>query len=627
MTNKKLISITCLVILIFLVAVTILEGCKDGSSQPDTFPQPEERKSVDGVLKTILEAFMATNFIENSETGEMDMIKTPTYEGGLIGPTLRVKPGDTIDFDLINSLPQNPDNQRMGTSEAFPHDPFSTNFHSHGLTVSPEGISDNVLRIMEPGTDNLVQIDIRADHACGTFWYHPHKHGSVSFQFFGGMFGFLIIDDEDCGLNQVPEIAAAKDIVMGFAVIRTDKKTGEVPFVNMEAETFSQNPNVFKVCSGGKSDGQDCKTDNECPGGGICEPPPSLWQFFRKTTFYVTTNGVVNPTLHMRPGEVQRWRLLNAASGETLILALEGHSLNVISQDGLNTQEVVQLDLVEGYVMGAGNRVDVMVKAGEPGTYHLLALDQSTPRSVSTLAGIGLASRQSRIGMDFPVPMFPFPLATIVVSGDPKNMDLPSGPLPPPSGLPSIEDMLDADIAETRNISFDICSPVTQRILDPLLNDLCTFYLNKYDAAYWGGEFPHLLMMRDADDDGNPTFFKEGLFTKNSPLFVGKEAMVAGTFEEWTIINQSNSDHPFHIHQNPFLLTHINGTALKEPEWRDTILVPGASNFFKNPVETAGSVTFRTWFNPITFGKFVMHCHILTHEDVGMMQELEIVLP
>jgi len=120
LTNKKLIYITCLVITIFLAAVTILEGCKDGSSQPDTFPQPEERKSVNGVLRTILEAFMTTNFIENSETGEMDTIETPTYEGTLIGPTFRVKPGDSIEFDLINNLPPNPDNQRKGASGAFP---------------------------------------------------------------------------------------------------------------------------------------------------------------------------------------------------------------------------------------------------------------------------------------------------------------------------------------------------------------------------------------------------------------------------------------------------------------------------------------------------------------------------
>jgi len=549
------------------------------------------------VLKTTLEALIATNSLENTETGEIDTVQTPTYEGTLIGPTLRVKPGDTIEFNLINNLPPNPANQRMGTSGAFPHDPFSTNFHSHGLSVSPRGISDNVLRKMEPGTDNPVKIEIPADHACGTFWYHPHKHGSVSFQFFGGMLGFLIIDDEECALNQVPEIKAAKDIVMGFAAIRTDD-TGQVPFVNMEAVRFSQNPDVFVA--------------------------PSLWQFFQDTNLYFTTNGVVNPTLHMQPGEVQRWRLLNAASGETTIPALEGHRLNVIAQDGLNNQKVVQLGVGEGYVMGAGNRVDVMVKAGAPGTYLLQALDPETPRSVSTLSGIDPAERRSRIGSDFPLPTFPFTLATIVVSGDPKNMDLPSGPLPPPGGLLTIQEMLDADIAEIRNVSFEICSFNTGEDLNDKLNDVCVFYLDKYDATYWGGlEFPNLLMIRDADDLG-PDFQKEGLFTAGVPLFVGSEAMVAGTFEEWTILNRSNSDHPFHIHQNPFLVTHINGIELTEPEWHDTILIPAHSDR-DMPVETAGSVTFRTFFDPITFGQFVMHCHILTHEDVGMMQELEIV--
>jgi hypothetical protein len=213
-------------------------------------------------------------------------------------------------------------------------------------------------------------------------------------------------------------------------------------------------------------------------------------------------------------------------------------------------------------------------------------------------------------------------------------MDLPSGRLAPPRGLPSIQEMLDADIVEKRNVSFEICSPGTQDTLNDKLNDVCMFYFDRYDATYWGGiEFLNLLMLRDADDTGtmNPDmggppfiFDKEGLFTPGAPLFVGSEAMVAGTFEEWTILNRSNSDHPFHIHQNPFLITHINGIELTEPEWRDTILIPAASNGGML-VETAGSVTFRTWFDPITFGKFVMHCHILTHEDIGMMQELEIV--
>ena len=102
--------------------------------------------------------------------------------------------------------------------------------------------------------------------------------------------------------------------------------------------------------------------------------------------------------------------------------------------------------------------------------------------------------------------------------------------------------------------------------------------------------------------------------------------MIAGNNEEWTIINRSFSDHPFHIHQNPFLLTHVNGIPLPVPEWRDTILVPRAVGEVPNIVNaTPGTVTIRMHFDPNFTGKFVMHCHILTHEDVGMMQALEVI--
>lgn len=598
-------------IVITIVAITNISGCNEGGDG-DIFPQPEQRHSRNGILRTNLEAVMALNFLENRDTGELDEVNTPTFERALIAPTFRVKPGDTIEFDLVNNLPPNPDNPRPGPTNAFPHNQYSTNFHTHGLSVSPRGISDNVLRIMAPGTTHEVRVEIPADHACGTFWYHPHKHGSVSFQFFGGMLGFLIIDGEDCAINQIPEIAAAKDVQMGIAVIRTDSD-GEVPFVNPEAETFSQNP-----------------------GRGVTIP--SLWQFFQNTTSYVTVNGVVNPTLKMRPGEVQRWRILNAASGLTMVPALEGHSLSIIAQDGLNLPEVTELNEGEGFVMGAGNRVDFMVKAGEPGTYLLQALDPTTtPRSVSTLAGIDPDARNARISMDFPNETYPITLATIEVTGAQMDMELPSGPLPSPNGLPSVQEMLSADMAQERSIAFEICSPNSQTIMNEKLNDVCTFYQDRYDDNYWGGtRFLQLMMMRDANETGTPNpvpdpdlpfiFEKEGLFTSGSVLFEGDEAMVTGTFEEWTLINRTNSDHPFHIHQNPVLITHINGVELDTPEWRDTMLVPAADTSNNgNLVDNAGSVTYRTWYDPITFGAFVMHCHILTHEDIGMMQELEIV--
>ena len=552
------------------------------TSSLNSFPQPETRCFFDDTFETELEAIMATNMIDG------DMVETPTYNGNLFGPTFLVSPGDTLSLTKLNNLPANPAGQREG---AFPHDPYTTNFHSHGLVVSPQGISDNVLRLMEPGSVNPIEIQLPDDHSCGTFWYHPHKHGSVAFQFFGGMAGFLIVKDSSCPLQGVPEIKAARDILMGFEVIRVDATTRTVPFVNQAAVQFS----------------------------GTMVPGESLWQNFVGSDFYVLTNGVTNPILHMQPGEVARLRLLNAASGETLVIGLEGHDLHVIAQDGINTSEVFQ---VSDYVMGAGNRVDVMVKAGAAGTYLLEALDPSVPRSVSSIAGIAPAARNSRIGADFPVPGmsdFPVTLATIEVSGDPVIMNLPSGPLPAPSGLPSIADMLTLLPDETRNISFEICSPMTQGTLDLALNNLCTFYFNEYDTAYWGDTpFTNLLMMRNADDMG-PAFQEEGLFLEtNAPLFAGVP-MAVGTCEEWTILNRTASDHPFHIHQNPYLITHINTMALTDPEWRDTTLIPAASNPFGDPVGTAGSITYRTCFQEGTDGDFVAHCHILSHEDVGMM--------
>ena len=69
---------------------------------------------------------------------------------------------------------------------------------------------------------NPVQIKIPDDHQTGTFWYHPHKHGSVSYQLFGGMAGMLIVEEDPGTLDHVPAVKAAREVVMVLQVIRTD---------------------------------------------------------------------------------------------------------------------------------------------------------------------------------------------------------------------------------------------------------------------------------------------------------------------------------------------------------------------------------------------------------------------
>ena len=341
----------------------------------------------------------------------------------------------------------------------------------------------------------------------------------------------------------------------------------------------------------------------------------------------------------MRPGEVQRWRLLDAAAGETLVVVLQGHSLNIIANDGITVPHMRTLRAGVPYVMGAGQRVDLLVKAGQPGIYLLQAIDP-TPSDAPgwpVVSGSDLdpAPRQARLSGDLPTPTYPITLATIVVAGMPIDMPLPAGPLPAPQSLPSIDTMLNAPLNAARHVAFENCGERAGMQAPTMRLPSCGWYFDRYDADYWGGTaFTTLLMMRDADDRGEPNpnpdpqeplvnFQKEALFTEDQSLFTD---MVARNLEEWTVVNRSFSDHAFHIHQNPFLVTHVNGKPLSPPEWHDTILVPAAQPQGGDINQaTFGSITFRINYDPVTIGDFVMHCHMLTHEDIGMMQRLSIV--
>ena len=633
-SSRQRLSISRALMVLAIVGATValsrtMTGCGGGGSSSETttassFPQPQVLRSSHGVLSLTLRAEVATNEILGpaaapttvggaisaaSKTTVVGTITGPTYDGKLTGPTLILDPGDTLKIKLINDLPPNPPVTRTGM---YPHEPYTTNFHSHGLEVSPQGNSDNVLRVMEPGTTNQVEIQIPSYHHAGTFWFHPHNHGSVTFQMMGGMAGMLIVRGGAGTVDEVPEVKAAKQIVMDFQVLHTTS-ANLVAFVNPTATQLGST------------------TARAADGVWSAYLPPS--------NTYFTTNGVINPTLHMRPGEVQRWRMLNAGSGETLLVALQSHELNVLMNDGINVQKLLTLAAGTPYVMGAGQRVDMMVQASQtPGTYLLQCLSPTTAASVSP-QGIAPAPRSSHISGDFPMPTYPITLATIVIDGKPENMALPTEELPPPTGLPSIPTMVGTTPNAVRHIAFELCGENAFMTPPSARLPSCGWFAAKYDSNYWGGiPFSSLNMFRDADDTGvasnppNPNeplinFQKEGLFDDNVPLF---DDMIVNNYEQWTVTNKSFSDHVFHIHQNPFLVTQINGIALPVPEWHDSIIVPAATFPgpmvpITNPNVTFGSITFLTHFDPITVGSFVTHCHVLQHEDIGMMQRVDIL--
>jgi FtsP/CotA-like multicopper oxidase with cupredoxin domain len=89
--------------------------------------------------------------------------------------------------------------------------------------------------------------------------------------------------------------------------------------------------------------------------------------------------------------------------------------------------------------------------------------------------------------------------------------------------------------------------------------------------------------------------------------------VAAGAVEEWTITNTSPMDHPFHLHVWPMQVMFIANTPIQAPAWQNVVNVPAGSN-------TIVRIAFDAYI-----GRTVYHCHILDHEDNGMMGVIDVV--
>jgi FtsP/CotA-like multicopper oxidase with cupredoxin domain len=111
--------------------------------------------------------------------------------------------------------------------------------------------------------------------------------------------------------------------------------------------------------------------------------------------------------------------------------------------------------------------------------------------------------------------------------------------------------------------------------------------------------------------DGDTLFINGKTFDQNR----NDVRVRLGAIEEWTIRNVADELHTFHIHQGPFQLVEINGVPQPVDDHRDIVDVP-----------IGGEVKVIIPFtNPLIVGRFVFHCHILSHEDKGMMATIEVI--
>ena len=145
--------------------------------QREPLIQPPETRSASGILDaTITAAPGPVQLGDRAFTGLL-------YNGAYVPPTLRARLGDTLRITFRNNLTSGLD--RPGyvgpicTGAGTP-----SNLHFHGMSVSPQGSSDNVFVHVQPGETFQYQVRIPASgrQGPGLFWYHPHAHGFVNDQ-------------------------------------------------------------------------------------------------------------------------------------------------------------------------------------------------------------------------------------------------------------------------------------------------------------------------------------------------------------------------------------------------------------------------------------------------------------
>lgn len=127
-----------------------------------------------------------------------------------------------------------------------------------------------------------------------------------------------------------------------------------------------------------------------------------------------------------------------------------------------------------------------------------------------------------------------------------------------------------------------------------------------------------MRMLKHSNPDFTVTFTedKAGFYINGQKFSMQDAPMLhvkVGSMQHWRIVNATGELHPFHIHQIHFLAYAQNGAPLNSPEWLDTVNVPYDS----------GTVDLIMDFtDPIIKGMSLFHCHLLTHEDKGMMAKI-----
>jgi FtsP/CotA-like multicopper oxidase with cupredoxin domain len=267
----------------------------------------------------------------------------------------------------------------------------------------------------------------------------------------------------------------------------------------------------------------------------------------------VTVNGVVTPTIPIRPGEAQFWQIGNIGADRFLRLKIDGMPFYLIGRDGYFVPHPITMEEV---ILGPGQRFSAVVVGGRAGRYAFKSVEFKFDERQPHLPEVDLGTLVSQ-----------GPSADVAAEEAKVTSQTVSQPL-------YVDLVRSGKIAQLRTFAFSVNS------------DKSKFFIN--DKVF----------------DEKPTDVTVKL----------------GDTEEWTILNKDTQYHDFHIHQTGFLVTEVDGSPAHFDGLRDTFSVPPMRD--GKPGEAKLIIPFT---NPGIVGRFVFHCHVVEHEDKGMMMTVEVV--
>jgi FtsP/CotA-like multicopper oxidase with cupredoxin domain len=123
------------------------------------------------------------------------------------------------------------------------------------------------------------------------------------------------------------------------------------------------------------------------------------------------------------------------------------------------------------------------------------------------------------------------------------------------------------------------------------------------------------------EEDAKGFYIDNALFSMDAPSAI---TVQSGSVEEWTVQNDTDEVHVFHIHQIHFVVEDVNGVANPTPHWQDNVDVPPQGRGVRGAIHPGTIRVLMDFRDPIIRGTFLYHCHILDHEDLGMMAKITV---